>query len=90
MEQNLAIFDIRDQVVSAFKNASISFCSDPILFEDEMDYKHGSVFKYKLSFKTNFVDSKGSIYDVDSENPRGIIGSFDTEIELDNNNSEVN
>lgn len=86
MEQNLKIFDIRDQVVSAFKNSEISWCSDIILFEDEMDYKHGSIYKYKLGFKTNFIDSKGSIYDVDSENPSGTIGNLDVNETLENNN----
>lgn len=86
MEQNLKIFDIRDQTVAAFKNSQISWCSDPILVEDEMDYKHGSIYKYKLSFKTNFIDSKGSIYDVDSTNPRGTISGLDVNVIIQNNN----
>lgn len=90
MEQNLKIFDIRDQTVTAFKNSQISWCSDIILFEDEMDYKHGSIYKYKLGFKTNFIDSKGSIYDVDSLDPKGNIGNLEIDETLENNNAIVN
>lgn len=73
MEKNLEIFDIRDIVVAAFSTSNISFCSTLTLFEDQMDYKHGSIYKYKLAYKTNFIDSKGSFLDVDSPNPRGTI-----------------
>jgi hypothetical protein len=87
MEQNLQIFDIRDKFVNTFKNCSISWCSSPILYEDEMDYKHGSIYKYKVAFKTCFIDSIGSYLDPDSGFPSASnIGNLDVEVTLENNN----
>lgn len=66
MEQNLEVFKLRDYVVTKLKNSNIPFCSSVALVEDKQDYKHKNTYVYVLGFLTNFIDSKGSLYDEDS------------------------
>lgn len=66
MEQNLQIFEIRDAVVTGTQNANLSNCSSLIPFEDIQDFKHGNTYVYDVSYKTNFLDIKGSQFDIDT------------------------
>lgn len=61
MEQNEEVFDLRDLIVELFNGSGkISRCSSLMIEEDVMDYQHKNIYKYIVSFKTNFIDTKGS------------------------------
>jgi hypothetical protein len=83
LEQNLMIFTMRDIVKTQLLNynstglpALITGCSSFACTEDKMDYKHGNLYKYKLGFKTCFVDIKGAIFDPNSGIKLGTIPSI--------------
>lgn len=63
MEQNLPIFDTRDLIKKTFNGAQISFCSSMMCVSDKQDFKHDNVYKYVITFKTQFIDNSGSNID---------------------------
>lgn len=74
MERNLPVFDIRDTVVSVFNVfPNLQYCSTLQMYYDKPDYKHNNVYKYIVGFSTNFLDSKGSIYDSDNPSQWGYL-----------------
>jgi hypothetical protein len=88
MEQNLTIFDWRDKVmewlspygVNAFKPTG---CGTLLKISETQDYGHRAVYHYKIVFRSSFVDSKTSSYDVDVFDQNYVLK--DPPIELDIN-----
>lgn len=66
MDKNLKVFELRDYIKTKFSSVSISFCSSLVINQEIQDFNHDNVYVYKISFKTNFIDSKGSVLDTDS------------------------
>jgi hypothetical protein len=63
MEQNIPIFTIKDLIKSKILGKNPSNCSSLQVCADKQDFKHKGVYKYILSFRTNFIDKCGSDYD---------------------------
>lgn len=63
MERNLDVIDYRDFIVSKFNGIGIPSTSSFQHFEEMLDYKHGSVYKYVVGFTTNVIDTTGSRFD---------------------------
>src|ERR1035437_6508345 len=68
MEQNLEIYDLRDTLKRYMNGFSPKGCTNLMCCEDKVDYKHGNITKYLLSYNFNFVDLVGSLFDVKSPN----------------------
>lgn len=61
--QDLAIFDLRDKVISLLSNFQPTACGSLVHIADQQDYQHSGVYVYEIDFKCHFIDSKGSPYD---------------------------
>jgi len=59
IEQNLTIFDLRDELVSAFTYYEPVLCSGLMKVHEEQDFEHTNVYHYILDFKCSFVDTVG-------------------------------
>jgi hypothetical protein len=79
MEQNLKIFDLRDQVVAMLSNYAPTACSPMWSTGETQDYDHTNLYHYIISFVCNFTDSKGSQYEpgagyyIDSTPPTNLV-----------------
>ncbi len=73
-EQDLVIFDLRDQVIQLLTYFTPSGCGPLTCISEEMDYDHNNLYHLVLDFVCNFTDSKGSRYDPQSNN--GYIASI--------------
>lgn len=67
LDQNLVIFDLRDQIIALLSQYKPTGCGLMRLMDEEQDYDHDNVNHYMLTFAVNFIDSKASPYDP----PRG-------------------
>lgn len=65
-ERNLAIFDLRDQVIALLSFFQPTACGPMVSTGEEQDYKHKNIYHFILDFITNFTDSRGSQYDPDA------------------------
>lgn len=63
MEQDLAIFDLRDQVLALLTGFVPAGCGDLNCMVEGQDDDHDNVYEYILDFVANFTDSKGSPLD---------------------------
>lgn len=63
MEQDLAIFDLRDQVVALLTSYAPTGCGPLNCMVESQDDDHDNVYEYILDFVANFTDSKGSPLD---------------------------
>jgi hypothetical protein len=59
MEQNLAIFTLRDALITLLTDFMPTACSEMQLISEEQDYSHTNFYHYILDFRTHFIDSKG-------------------------------
>lgn len=66
MEQNLAIFDLRDRIVMLLAGYEPVACSALVHLSETFDYDHTNIYHLVLGFVCNFVDSKSSAYDPDA------------------------
>lgn len=66
-EQDLAVFDLRDQIIALLSQYKPTGCGLMVCVNESQDYDHDSVYHFVLGFLVNFIDSKGSPYDP----PRG-------------------
>jgi hypothetical protein len=65
-DQDLTIFDLRDQILSAKDGLSFycpTACGPLHCIGEEQDFDHNNLYHYILNFICNFTDSKGSKYD---------------------------
>jgi len=65
-EQDLAVFDLRDQVIEALQLYAPTGCSPMTKILEEQDYEHDNIYHYTIDFAVNFIDTKGSPLDPDS------------------------
>lgn len=81
MERNLDVFDYRDKIKKKFNlNKSVCFLSRLLHVGDKLDYKHGNVYKYIISFKTNFIDSPTGDSDSNSGDLKGVIKTLNISV----------
>jgi hypothetical protein len=62
-EQDLQVFDLRDQVIAALSQFKPTGCGQMVSIGEQQDYDHDNIYHYIISFVCNFIDSKGSPYD---------------------------
>ena len=79
-EQDLAIFDLRDSIISALSFYQPTACNPIIRTGESQDYNHSNLYHYIIDFITNFTDSKGSAYDVTSG--KYVYSTRQTQLEL--------
>ena len=63
MEQDLIIYDLRDQILLAFSQYCPTGCGTLLCLSETQDYDHDNLYHYVMEWKTNFRDSKSSPYD---------------------------
>lgn len=62
-DQDLLIFDLRDQVIACLSNYRPTACGNLVLLAEMQHDDHDDIYVMLIDFKTNFIDSKGSPYD---------------------------
>ncbi|MEB0262921.1 hypothetical protein [Mucilaginibacter sp. 10I4] len=62
-DQDLAIYDLRDQTIAKLSGFRPTACSNLFLTSESPDYDHSDVNVYLVEFTAGFIDSKGSKYD---------------------------
>jgi hypothetical protein len=63
-EQDLAVFDIRDQIVALLSQYQPTGCGMMVAVNETQDTDHDNLYHFIIGFVCAFVDSKGSPYDV--------------------------
>lgn len=63
LDQNLVVYDLRDQIVALLSQYKPTGCGLMHLMDETPDYDHDNVNHYILTFAVNFIDSKASPYD---------------------------
>ena len=63
MDENLTVFDIRDQVVRTLSQFKPSGCGLMVSVNESQDFDHDNLYHYIVGFMTNFTDSIASPYD---------------------------
>lgn len=63
LEQDLQIFDLRDQVVALLSLYEPTACGPLVRTAEGQDYEHKNLYHYVIDFICNFTDSKGSPWD---------------------------
>lgn len=58
-EQDLAIFDLRDQVIELLTRHTPPGCGPMECMQESPDYAHDNLYHYVLDFITNFTDGAG-------------------------------
>ena len=66
MDENLTVIQYRDAVKTALTGFKPTNCSELQYLEESQDYAHDNIYVYGISFKSSYVDTKGSPYDADS------------------------
>lgn len=66
MDENLDVYDYRDALKRCLTGFMPTGCSRLMYEEESQDYAHNQIYVYSLSMKCSYVDTKGSILDVDS------------------------
>lgn len=81
-EQDLPVFDLRDQIVANITGYRLTACSPLNCMNEGQDFEHTNVYHFILDFVCNFTDSIGSKYD--PNNPKAYIDSTPpTNLEVD-------
>lgn len=81
-EQDLAIFDLRDNVIALLSNYRPTGCGNLCLTAESQDYDHDDIYVYQIDFTTGFIDSKGSPFDIgrtdyqNSTPPTGLVDNI--------------
>lgn len=66
-EQDLAVFDLRDQIIALLSQYKPTGCGLMVAVNESQDFDHDNMYHFVIGFMTNFTDSKASEYDP----PRG-------------------
>jgi len=91
MDQDLTIFDLRDQVVAALSLYYPTACGPLVKVSEGQDYDHDNIYEYIIDFVCNFIDSKGSPYDpatgkyIDTTPPTGLAVNFTEDTSMPDN-----
>ena len=59
MEQNMTIFDLRDQIVKALTYYQPAKCGRMMKVSENQDFEHTNMYHYIVEFTMGFVDSEG-------------------------------
>lgn len=59
MEQNLTIFDLRDEIKTLLSNYEPTACSMLMFSGEQQDYNHTNRYVYLVDFVCHFIDDKG-------------------------------
>lgn len=62
-EQDLPIFDLRDQLIALLSGYQPTACSVLMHIADHQNYQHTNVYVFEIDFICHFLDSTGSNYD---------------------------
>jgi hypothetical protein len=62
-EQNLRVFDLRNQAVRALSSFKPDFCSPLLYTPDQVDANHDNINEYVIDFKGHVIDLTGGIHD---------------------------
>jgi hypothetical protein len=62
-DQDLAVFDLRDQIVALLSLYQPTACGPLVRTSEGQDYDHDNLYHYVIDFVCNFIDSKGSSWD---------------------------
>jgi hypothetical protein len=60
MDMNLAVFDLRDQMVNLLTHYEPTGCSMLQRVMEDQDYDHDNLYHYVIGFVCSFIDSRGS------------------------------
>jgi hypothetical protein len=60
MEQDLDVFDLRDQITTQLSGFLPTACSSLFKVSETLDHDHDSIYHYVIDFASNFIDSTGS------------------------------
>lgn len=77
-EQDLDVFDLRDNIVRLLSQYKPTACGLMVKVNEQQDYDHDNLYHYIIGFVTNFTDSTSSPYDpaagkyIDKEPPTGL------------------
>lgn len=67
-EQDLKVFDLRDQVIANLTSYTPTACGPLNCMSEMQDFEHDNVYHMVLDFICNFTDSIGSKYDAGNPN----------------------
>jgi hypothetical protein len=59
-EQDLLVFDIRDQIIALLSGFRPSFCGVMFKVAEEQDFEHTNLYHYIVDFTANYIDDSGS------------------------------
>jgi hypothetical protein len=66
LEQDLSIFDLRDNLLLALRKFTPTSCGPINCIREEQDYEHENIYHYVLDYVCCFIDTKQSDYDTSS------------------------
>jgi hypothetical protein len=81
MEQNLDVFNLRNQVVNKLNNYQPIATSSLMKSSEGQDYVHTNVYHYTIDFRCAFIDSWGG-WEAQHVTTNGIIHTLQEEIEI--------
>lgn len=61
MEQNLTVFQYRDELIDKLMYRELLGCSGLQLVNEQPDYNHSDVYHYILEFNCSFIDDAGDV-----------------------------
>ena len=61
MNENKAVYDLKDSVVKALHLYKPVACSNLFLVAESQDYEHTNLYHYILDFKCSFIDDTGDV-----------------------------
>ena len=67
-EQDLIVFDLRDQVIANLTAFKLTGCGPLEAMSEAQDYEHKNVYHYVIDFICNFTDDIGSRYNANNPN----------------------
>lgn len=62
-EQDLAVFDLRDQLIALLTYFTPAGCGPLVSVAEEQDFDHDNLYHFVVDFLCNFTDAKGSRLD---------------------------
>lgn len=65
-EQDLGIFDLRDLILRKLSQYCPTACGPLNCIREEQQYDHSNLYHYVLEFVCNFIDSKGTPFDLEA------------------------
>lgn len=88
-EQDLEVFDLRDQIIAKLHLFEPTACAAMIANSEEQDFSHTNLYHYIIDLVCDFTDSKGSKYDpdrgeiIDKDPPTSLEFTVDVDTSID-------